>query len=196
MPQSAGWRYEQPLPQGGFQRIPARGCAGTDGELVRQVRFFRINTGIDVGNPEFDVAEFIKRESPLNNRFPNRTTKASEEAAKPQFRPLIERVKDFLVSVGRKNPRLMIEDEADERSMVCADCPQNVKWQTGCEPCNDAVRSRGQNLRQLPHYKHDKDLRACRLHDLFLPTAVFLDRENLPAVNPDAPQACWMRKIT
>lgn len=190
-----GWRYIQELPQGGTQRIPARGCAGTDAKLVEQVKMFRVNAGIDLGDVASDVAEFIKRESPINDRFPKRPKKPSTHTEE-KFRPYIERIKDWLLQISVKQPRLLIEDEADERAEVCMKCPQNVPWKTGCLPCCEAVVSRGQNVRQRPGYKHDKSLGACRLHDLYLASAVFIDRDDLPQTNPNAPEACWMHLST
>lgn len=192
MPGGGGWRYEQPLPQGGLQRIPPKGCAGTDGALVRQVEMFRVNNGIDVGDVASDVAEYIKVVSPMNNRFPGRRP-VNQPEAQPKFRPGIERIKDWLITASQKAVRLLIEDDADARFTICSKCPHNVKWQTGCISCGEAVKHRGQNLRQRAAYKHDDQLGACKLHALYLPAAVFLDRDNLPEVNPQAPEFCWLR---
>lgn len=196
---STEWSFQQPLPQGGMQRIPVKGCAGTDAELVKQVTFFRVNAGIDVGNVEAEIAAYIRRESPINNRFPGR--EYPEDIPEPKEkavhkRPVIERIRDWLRDVSAKRPRLILEDDADVRMEVCAKCHQNIKWKTGCHPCVEAVDARAMNVRQRPSYKGDKKLGACRLHDLHLPTAVFIDRDNLPEVNPSAPEECWMRKVS
>lgn len=201
MPEKEGWRYEQPMPEGGVQRLPPKGCAGTDAALVEMVKMFRIQANIDLGEPALDVAEYIKRVSPMSNRFRNKKTKhaeakEAESLQKKLHRPIIERIKDWLLVVGRKEIRLLIEDEADERAGVCIQCRQNIKWTTGCVPCCEAIISRGQNVRQRPSYKHDDALGACRLHDFKISTAVFIDREQLPALNPNAPEECWMRKAT
>jgi hypothetical protein len=198
MPQSEGWRYIQPLPDGSTQRLPPKGCAGTDKALVEMVKIFRINANIDLGDPAADVAEYIKRVSPMNDKFPGRTPKPVIEARErhPGFRPYIERIRDWLLIMTRRQPRLLIEDDADARVKVCMGCKQNVPWKTGCLPCCEKVVSMGQNVRQRPSYKHDKDVGACRLHDFHVSTAVFLDREDLPQLHPDAPAECWMRNIT
>lgn len=192
-----GWTYMQPLPDGTKQRIPATGDAGGDAQLVEQVRMFRINTGIEIGDVDGDVAAYIRRESPINDRFPGRVYESSPEVvqARAGHRPYIERIRDWLRSQVGKRPRLVIEDDADVRAAECIKCPHNVPWKTGCLPCCEAVVSAGQNLRQRPGYKHDKSLGACRLHDFHVSTAVFLDREALPATNPQAPDFCWMHKV-
>lgn len=190
MPQEEGWRYEQPF-QDGIQRIPPKGCAGTPKKLCELVKWFRVNNGIDQGNIEQDVAEYIKRVSPMNDRFPNR--KKKEEPRPAKKRPYIERIRDWLISIAPKRPVLLIEDDARERADTCIGCRQNVKWVTGCLPCCENVKSRGQNLRQRPSFELDDSLGACRLHDLYLPAAVFLDIDSLPVRRSDAPPQCWLK---
>ncbi len=187
-----GWYYIQTNRDGGTQRLPYKGCAGTGQALVSLVKDYRIQAHIDLGDAEGDVAEFIKRNSPMNDRFPNKTPKKAKGNIQG-FRPLIERILEWLLQVGAKEPRLLIEDEADARAEICLKCPQNVDWRTGCAPCCEKIVSRAQNLRQRPKYKHDDQLGACRLHDLKISAAVFIDRDDLPPVNPNAPAECWMR---
>lgn len=191
------WSYEQPLAQGGTQRIPPSGCAGSDTKLVSEVRQFRINAGIDIGDVAADVAAYIRRESPINDRFPGRTYESSAEALATSLgrRPYIERIKDWLRAISAKRPRLVIEDEADARAEVCQKCPHNVPWRTGCLPCVEQIEYVARNVRQRASYKHDKKLGACRLHDFHVSSAVFVDRESLPELNPNAPAECWMRKV-
>lgn len=191
-----GWTYQQLLPDGSKQRIPATGEAGSDSKLVEQVKMFRLNNGIDIGDVDGDVAAYIRRESPINDRFPGKVYASSPEMieARMGHRPYIERIRDWLRSISGKRPRLLIEDDADARALVCMECQHNVPWKTGCLPCCEAVESAGQNVRQRPGYKHDKKLGACRLHDTHVSTAVFIDRESLPETNPNAPDFCWMHK--
>jgi hypothetical protein len=198
MPQQEGWRYEQPLPDGTTQRLPPKGCAGTDDALVHTVKMYRIQANIDLGDPAADVAEYIKHVSPINNRFPKRKSKVqpkAHESREPGFRPYLERIRDWMLLVGNKQVRLLLEDDADARAAICIKCPQNVPWKTHCLPCVENIESRAMNIRQRPSYKHDKDVGACRLHNFHISTAVFIDREDLPATNPNAPAECWMRKI-
>lgn len=184
----------QPTKDGGFQRIPHKGCAGTDAKLVEMVKQYRANTGIDMGDVEGDVAEYIRAISPINDRRPGKPRKVLVDEEKPfGFRPYINRIRDWLISVAPKQPRLLIEDEADERAQACMKCKHNVPWRTGCLPCNEQVLDRSYNVRQRPDYKHDDNLGACRLHDFHNPAAVFIDREFLPKVHKDAPAECWMK---
>lgn len=200
---SCDWTYEQPLPTGGTQRIPAKGTADNDRDLVAQVRQFRANLNISQDNLEIEVAEFIKQRSPQNNKYPGRTQPFNppQRVTRP-IRPLIERITDWIKLVGPKQPKLLLEEEATERASICARCPQNVKWKTGCLPCCDTIIQKGRHLRQRVDYPHADTLKACRLHDFYLPGAVFIDRDFLGNTHPEAPEnievdgqvkACWMK---
>lgn len=191
VPIGGGWRYEQPY-KGELHRIPTAGDAGSSHRLVEMVKRFRINQHIDMGDVEGDVAEYIKKESPINNRFPKRAEKRAAEAGRIKHRPLIERIRDNLLVHGSKTPRLLLIDEVERRTEICLKCPQNIKWMTGCIPCCDEITSRGQNLRQQAVAPSDA-LRACRLHDYYLPAITFLDRDELGNAHIDAPAYCWMK---
>lgn len=175
----------------GEQRIPPRGDAGSASRLVEAVRTFRIVARIDLGDVERDVADYIKKVSPPNNRFPKRS---EVEPPRIKSRPLIERIRDRIAVIGQDNPRLLIDDEAEARAAVCHKCPQNVRWMTGCVPCCAEIKSRGINLRQKPKAPESIDtLSACRLHNFYLPAFVYIDRDELGPVHESAPEFCWMR---
>lgn len=177
-----------------MQRIPPAGCAGYGDRLVDLVRNFRAHANIPLGNPELDVAEYIKRVSPANDRFPKRKKVSQERITKTEAkRPLINRITDWMLTLGPKRPRLLIEDEATARADVCAGCSQNVRWQIKCAPCNEDVVSRGQNLRQRPGDEAADKLGACRLHNFFLPAAVYVDRDSLGDAAEQSPAQCWMK---
>lgn len=189
-----GWHYEQPLPAGGTQRIPPRGCAGNDGELLKQVKQFRANIGVSLDNVEIDIAGYLKVHSPINDKYPGRTRSLNppQRKARP-IKPLIERIRDWQLVMAPKQPRLLIEDDAKTRAGVCARCPQNIEWKTGCLPCCDEIIQRGRHLRQRVDYPYADSLRACRLHGFYLPAAVFVDIDKLGDPHPDAPEVCWMK---
>jgi hypothetical protein len=186
---TGGWRYEQPH-KDGVQRIPHKGDAGTAERLLDLVQIFRARAHIDMGDPERDIALYIKSVSPQNNRFPN---KAEREAPRVKIRPLIERIRDFILRISDHPPRLIFDAEAHARAQVCLTCPQNVRWMTGCVPCCSEITERGQNLRRKPADEEADKLRACRLHNFYLPSIVFLDREELGEANEKAPEFCWMK---
>lgn len=187
-----GWHYMQPLADGSLFRIPAKHGAMTDADLVRMVTLFRAQNRIDQGDVGWDVANYIRTNFPRHDRTTRNPEALPKRRHKPGFRPLIEKIADWLRFEVTGNPKLLIEDEADARAEICAACPNNVQWKTLCVPCVEDVAMRAMNLRQRAIYKHDDKLRGCRLHALHLGAAVFIDREALPPVNGDAPSACWL----
>ena len=195
-PLGGGWRYVQSV-NGQLQVIPASfdpkkrtGGAVKAKVLVEMVRDFRINQGILIGDVEQDVADYIKLVSPPNDLY--RTTKGiSAPRTKPAI-PIIHELREWVDAKLVEKPMLLTAPEATERAKHCLGCPQNIKWETGCGSCNEEVKYRGSIMRNLPAYPYDDALRACRLHRVFLPAAVFVDRESLPVRHPDAPVGCWM----
>lgn len=187
-----GWHYEQTMKDGGVQRIPPKGCAGDDVQLVKQVKQFRAGAHIDLGEPEVDIAAYIKQHSPINDRYPGRLRRPETAPRIRSIKPLIERVRDWLLFLQPKQPRLLIEDDAKRRGRICANCPQNIEWKTGCLPCCDEIVQRGRHVRQRIDYPYADALRGCRAHGFYLPTAVFIDRDALGDTGAQAPEECWM----
>lgn len=195
-PLGGGWRYVQDV-RGTLHTIPASfdPIKKTNGAikgrvLVEMVRQFRINMGLPEGTPDQDIADFIKRISPPNDRF--RTTHGVSIPRTHAIRPLAQDLREWVDAVAPERPMLLTEPEATERAQACLKCPQNIKWKTGCGECNTEIEYRGALLRNRANYGYDELLRGCRLHKVLLSAAVFLDRDNLPARDPQAPAECWM----
>jgi len=190
-PIGGGWRYMQVQRDGSLQRIPATGSAQTGRALVEQVRTYRINEGLAMGDPVRDVADYIRRVSPNNDRFRGKGA-AYGQPREEGFVPLIQRLREWIDSLGPKKPMLLTKHEATERAQKCVGCPQNVKWKTNCGECVQAIEYLGSCIRGTCTYELDDALLGCRLHNLHLPTAVFIDRDFLPAKHSNAPAACWL----
>lgn len=194
-PSDEGWRYEQPMRDGSLQRIPSKGDAGTPNLLIEQVQTFRAVNHLDRTerqDVEHDISVYIIKVSPMNAKFRG-IRNYSPPVARPNSRPIGGRIRDWLLQLAPKQPRLIIADDASKRAEVCLGCPQNIKWLSSCSPCNDEVKARGRNLRQRAGFEHDEGLKACRCNSLFLPAAVFVDREFLPDPNEQSPENCWLR---
>lgn len=193
-----GWRYPQPF-AGTFHTIlpehAPKGHYSTHGDkLVAAVALFRRTHGIAEGEPERDVAEFIRRASPQNDFYRG---KVPDEIGKPRVRPitpLIQEIRGWIEDTILRKPDLVNALDAADRAQVCIRCPQNVKWKIDCAPCNAEVDQRGIILRAEVTFDYDPALLACRLHKLALQAAVFLDRDFLPPRHEKAPESCWIPK--
>lgn len=188
-PSREGWRYEQEH-LGQLWRIPPAGSAPSGEKLVEQVRDFRAVNGIEPGDPVAEVAEYIKKVSPINDRFKGRVI------GQPRVRqrePLIQGLRQWLDETAAQKPRFVLNEDAQKRAMVCLTCPQNVRWEVdGCGACNDEIHTRSYNLRKSRAVAGEQALLGCRLHKLHLPAAVHLDRDFLPNKQPNAPLECWL----
>lgn len=190
-PLGGGWRYMQPMPDGTLHRVPTQGAAGSGHELVEMVRKFRVNMAIDPGDYERDVADYIRQVSLPNDRFRGKGA-GYQKPRRDGHTPLIQRLRAWVDDMAPRKPRLMTPGEATERAQICIGCPQNVRWKTQCGDCNDAVEYTGHTMRGTCNFPLDDALHACRLHNLHLPSAVFLDRDHLPAKIAEAPAQCWL----
>lgn len=184
-----GWVYIQPH-NGGTARIPKAGGARDAGDLVESVRRFRLHEGIPIGDPDFDIASQIRKNSPQNDIYRKR----------PEFHPpkniqpveLHEELRAWLDSTAPRRPALIHEMDADTRAEVCAKCPFNVPWKGRDKAQNTEISRRAIVLRGVVFYAHDDSLRACALHRIELSSAVFLDQDFLPKKAPQAPDNCWI----
>lgn len=191
-PIGGGWRYMQST-QGRFERIPHEGSADTGAVLVEQVRQFRINEGIDIGDPVYDVADYIRKVSPPNDKYKGRAQLGVERVR--EIKPLIQVCREWLDATAARLPEKTDLDDATARAGVCQHCKHNVAWEvSACSDCNAAVTYKGICLRGRTEFAGDGFLRACRLHGVHLPTAIFIDRAFLPPRHEQAPEACWVPK--
>lgn len=188
-----GWFFQQ-LYAGEMFRIPHAGAAETGEALIAQVIQFRVNVNLPLGDPVYDVAQFTKARSPQNDRYAGR--QIGQPRTEPR-EPIIKALRDWLEGLAQTKPELCGIDEANERAAICQTCPQNIKWQLEtCGACNEALVEQGLFMRRRVSYAPDVALKACRLHKIYLPTAVFIDRDALPQRHQDAPAGCWVGKAT
>lgn len=184
-----GWTFPQSY-EGEVQTVESSTGPG----LVQALIAFRVKAHLPIGDPEREISIHIKAQSPDNNRFQGKEHRTRAELKAPKAGlSLIERIRDQLKELILGRPRFAAHDEIEARTDACAACPQNVLWRTKCGPCNAEVDYLALVLRQRPVYARDEELKACRLHNLHLGSAVFLDQDALPDRHPSAPAPCWVK---
>lgn len=190
VPSGEGWWFPQPFGKG-IQRIPVKGCAGSPKALCEAVLLFRSQHGILLGNYEAEIATHMLRVSPQN--ILGNAPFVPYEAPVEPVPPLINRVAAWLSHVSNQQPRLIHIDEAKERAEICLKCKAHCEWRTkGHDTMEATIGYRGATVRQCSSHPLDSKLKACRLHDLYLPAAVFVDRDNLPKKLETTPENCWL----
>lgn len=86
---------------------------------------------------------------------------------------------------------LVTATEATQRASICAGCPLNVAWRTGCGSCSANVSAILLNLRKHRNTPHDPNLRGCQEMGADLTTAVHLPTHALKTDSP--PPNCWRK---
>lgn len=187
---AGGWRYPQPVEGQEPYWLSASGPE----ELIASVVQWRINQGLPMGDPGLDVANYILATCPQSRLYGWTQVPDPVVKAKP-ITPLTERARGWVRMKLQKQVRLAVADEPDKNADKCLKCPQNIlRWQSTCSPCNDALTYEGNRLRQRTIYKEDVRLGVCRLHGIYLPAAIFLDRDDHPERDEKAPDFCWIKK--
>jgi hypothetical protein len=102
----------------------------------------------------------------------------------------IDRAATWLGVIGNQSIERVDPALAAQRAQICAQCRQNVHWQTGCQPCNENVLVRIQNAKGSVHTPYDKSLFTCRVYGWANEVAVWLtDQHGNPKESP--PPHCW-----
>ena len=87
---------------------------------------------------------------------------------------------------------------ATERAAICAKCPLQVAWKTGCSSCSASTAALLLQIRKLRNTPSDGKLMACSIAGWENQTAVHLPES---VVKPDAdtlktlPENCWRKTI-
>ena len=187
-----GWHFEQALSSGQSVRI----AGGSFEQLIAALVEFRLRHSdlcggaarADVGNVRADIRDYYCR-----NFRQNCAGGYSPPAARGpvnQYVSPINRAADWLVRIG--NARLEHVDAAlaAQRAYVCAQCPQNVQWQSGCTACNTNIQVRTQNAKGSAATPYDKNLLVCRCYGHANEVAVWL-KNTLSQSEHEPPAHCW-----
>lgn len=182
------WTYSQEWGDQQLQKIS--GSSWED--LIEQVRIFRLNQNIPIGDPAAEVSEAIRKRSPQNDIWRTGKAEFTRNNHVP-LTPLIEKMREYFGKLKNKQVALESEDVAEKRAEVCLGCPQNINYQSSCHGCDERVRYDGILIRRRAEFRLDSRLKGCRLHGFLLSTAVFLTDEDLPPRHPDSPPGCFVK---
>jgi hypothetical protein len=103
----------------------------------------------------------------------------------------IDRAGNWLGTIGNMALEKVDPALAAQRAHICASCPMNVKWQTGCAPCNENVEVRVQNAVGSAYTPYDRSLFMCRVHGWTNRVSVWLVNPPSNAGEQKPPAVCW-----
>lgn len=105
----------------------------------------------------------------------------------------INKAADWLAKIGNERLEHVDAALAAQRAQICAQCNQNVQWQTPCAPCNENILVRTQNAKGSLATPYDRNLMVCRIFGWHNQVSVWLKD---PAAQPQSqpPSHCWKVK--
>jgi hypothetical protein len=107
-------------------------------------------------------------------------------------RPL-DRAGQWIAELGNTRPERVDYALAGSRAQTCAQCPQNIRWKSPCQPCNDNILVRIQQAKGSLYTPLDSRLFMCRIFGHINEVAIWLPDTHSSSENPP-PSNCW--KIT
>jgi hypothetical protein len=140
-------------------------------EVVSRVRSYRKRNQLPPGNPEQVKAEL--RKTSLKGRvlkWFNTIRKARAE----------------------REQQYVSETEAKARALVCANCPHNQPYPSGCGSCKAAVRASREEI--LGKRVADGRLNGCNVLGEDSATSVHLDQVRVN--DAELPSFCWRKQKT
>jgi len=191
---------ENIVPPGGFHyveqgtRIESHSYQALADELLK----YRLANKIPVGNPLKDVFDTVCTRWPhFCSDAPHPTLSTGEGTV-----PLASRVTQWMANLYRSARTTAVADnfvsqgEADRRSAVCRQCPQNVEWRMGCSSCVASTKQIGYTYRAGRRAAGEPSLRACNVLEQENATAVWIKAP--PTMTTEQartiPPFCWRKQ--
>jgi hypothetical protein len=158
---SGGYRFVQRLPNGAMQLF----AGSSHDDLIAQVRTFRLNNNMDVGDVEAEVKAGISG--------------PSHKTYNPQY-SLRERVTGWKSNRMYQKLEFVSPETADKRATICVDCPYNqARYADDCAECYQHVERDLYAMRKGRTTPNDHWLGACQICGHENKTAVHLSGTNL-----------------
>ncbi len=156
-------------------------------ELVEKITEFRINNGINIGNPEQEVLTFYYKNWPYMVKEVDNTKNPDEESLRYIYwRSWIQKT--------WKNPpnKFASLKEASDRWTICETCPFNVKKDWDKTDESEELTRRSFLLSR--GYVSPKSIGFCSLHNADIAAFSFIDAAKEFSAKKDGGShaACWV----
>lgn len=191
-----GWHYPQLLSSGQSVRITSHSFEQLLSDMLDfRSRHLELCNGAAKATPEsvradlksYLCANFRQNcaDSPSSSAITARVGIGITNYQRP-----IDRGADWLAKIGHLQTTKIDPALAGHRAQICAQCAQNVRWVSGCGPCNDNVEVRIQNAKGSFYTPYDRNLGLCRIYGHMNTVAVWLaDTHSENDQKP--PPICW-----
>jgi hypothetical protein len=186
-----GWHYPQALSSGQTVKITAFDFE----ELLKNILEFRMRH-LDLCGAENARIEAVRRDlkqyicANYKQNCADPITPSYTGLGVGEYHRPIDRSGDWLAQTANQRLEYVDLALAAQRAQICSQCPQNIRWATGCAPCNENVLIRTQNLKGNLRTPYDRHLLMCRTFGHINEVAVWLkDTHSQPNLTP--PANCW-----
>jgi len=192
----AGWHYYD-----GDVRIEARSLWA----LYDAVLAYRNGNSLPLGDHIGDVDTFLCGNFPelcVLTSASNPTTSQPAPTAIDVSAYTTTQIQELIndVTVWAKNllnsgtvEHLVGDELAEERAKICAKCPQNQLFSSGCGSCITTANRLSASVRQARYTATSRVIGACKTLRHDNQTAIFLEKHNL-AKSGDLPKDCWLNE--
>jgi len=162
--------------------------------LLENVTNYRAENYIPVGDVEGDVTNYICGNWPHFCHGVDMVVVTSIEQPNQQTELLTD-ITVWAKNTLTTNKRIdFVTDElAEARAKVCAKCPKNIKWRSGCQSCITATDRLSVSIRQARETKTSRSLGGCSIMRHDNRSAVFFDKNNFNKPQ-NLPAKCWLNQ--
>ncbi len=193
-PSDGGSKYHFPV----APNVVIRGA--TLDELRDNIFAWRLRAGVDAGDIVADINAYYCEKWPT---FCHDDGAGITPSAQAQSQDVMNRVTQWVSGVAQRMPRggypLEIQTIADERAAICAACPQNKTWRSGCGGCDAATLALIQQVKSLRRTAKDGNLGGCMVAGFDNSAAAWLPvtaTKITDAQRAAMPEACWRKKLS
>lgn len=196
------------VPSGGW-RFPSDGNLESSAELheepgyeelVQWLKGYRIANGKETGDPAHDINIFVARNNPRQRgEVPEPNPYAPTVVIPKTFREEVTNwLSDRFLGATVTPPEIVPVEEAETRAQICADCPNNQVWKTGCPPCVENAERIVVMFTQGRKTSCDSKLGACQVTKQSNQVAVNFGAKHLQydeATKNKLPSFCWLNAV-
>jgi hypothetical protein len=163
--------------------------------LIDAVVKFRADNVIPIGDVRAEIDEYICKNFP---RMCHQFEGVARIEVAHSVSPIRTLTDEMIQTMDRQiqdhsTENLELKQEAQRRADVCAGCRFNVRWNSNCGSCVEAVNRMSAILRAGQTVHHERELRACQILRHENRSAVWLRMDKI-GTSPDLPGYCWARR--
>jgi hypothetical protein len=172
--------------------VPVRIEGHSTEDVAKKILQFRLANEKAPGNPLAEVVSYVCGSWPHFCR---------ESDPQPAFAPKTNSKAHISIRVATWMARFIRfaqadrgvhPSEAERRAAICAQCPKNVRFESGCGACQDSISRLAFIWKRDRATAYDRQLGACDVTSQHNGCAVFA--EKLPPTDTaDLPANCWRK---